>query len=38
MFAESISFSIIEPLDNLYLFGGQVVEFVCNSFNLAFQL
>jgi hypothetical protein len=27
-FSESISSPLIEPLDNLYLFGGQVIEFV----------
>ncbi len=37
-FFEDMLFPLIEPLDNLYLSGGQVVEFVYQSFNLAFQL
>ena len=28
VFSESISFPLIKPLDNVYLFGGQGIEFV----------
>ncbi|PKL52841.1 MAG: hypothetical protein CVV36_10255 [Candidatus Methanoperedenaceae archaeon HGW-Methanoperedenaceae-1] len=36
VFSGSISFSLIEPLDNSYLFGGQVVKFVDELVNLGF--
>ena len=37
-FSESISFPLIEPLDYLYLFGGQVVEFVDELVDLVFEI
>lgn len=37
MFAESISFPLIEPLDNLYLLGGQVIWFVDELVDLVFK-